>query len=88
MVWLIVVVNSILPYHRSLVTHPQPLNSHTDILTEFRNTFRQGIETSTQAPAGWAPSRSQGEVNPRQESVAEFREGGGSRFRAVFFVGG
>ncbi len=45
MVWLIVVVNSILPYHRSLVTHPQPLNSHTDILTEFRNTFRQGIET-------------------------------------------
>ena len=23
-----------------------------------------------------------------EESVAEFREGGGSRFRAVFFVGG
>ena len=45
MVWLIVVVNSILPYHRSLVTHPQPLNSHTDILTEFRNTFPTGILT-------------------------------------------
>ena len=54
MVWLIVVVNSILPYHRSLVTHPQPLNSHTDIPTEFRNTFLKEIEAeAAQAAPGW-----------------------------------
>jgi hypothetical protein len=45
MVWLIVVVNSILPYHRSLVTHGQPLNSQTDNLTGFCNTFQWAIQT-------------------------------------------
>jgi len=82
MVWLIVVVNSILPYHRSLVTQAQPLNSQTDNLTKSCNTFYSGIETRYGCTAEYlvapeisrfAPARSLDESPTTAERLAIYK---------------